>query len=75
MRRRPYTDIGIRRMRCFRAGCTNRASHQWQICSDGNVYRPVCTPCDVELNRMVLVWAGFEDAEEKLAAYRMARAA
>ena len=69
-RRHPYTDRGIRRMRCIRfAVCGNKAATQWQICADGRVYRPVCWPCDVELNRMVLEWAGDPEAVEKMAAY------
>jgi hypothetical protein len=70
VRRTPYTARGIRRLRCFRAGCTNRATFQWNICADGNVYRPVCRDCDIDLNRLVLEWAGFSDAAERLAAYR-----
>lgn len=70
MRRTPYTERGIRRLRCFRAGCENRAATQWQICADGRVFRPVCLPCDVELNRVVLEWAGFPDVVEKLERYR-----
>jgi hypothetical protein len=69
-RTRSYTARGIRRLKCFRAGCSNRAATQWQICSDGRVFRPVCLPCDIELNRLVLEWAGFADAAEKLEAYR-----
>lgn len=69
MRRHPYTQIGIRRLKCFRAGCSNRAATQWQICADGRAFRPLCLECDVELNRMVLEWAGFPDAAEKLARY------
>lgn len=68
-RRKPYTERGIRRLRCYRCG-KNPASQQWQICSDGNVFRAVCTPCDVELNEMVLRWVGDPDAETKIAAYR-----
>ena len=68
-RRRPYTERGITRLECFRAGCTNRASTQWQICSDGNVWRPLCRSCDVDLNRMVLQWAGVSDAAERIADY------
>lgn len=67
-RTKPYTEIGIRRMKCFR--CGKPARFQWQICSDGNVYRPVCLACDFELNEMVLRWAGFPDWEEKMRAYR-----
>jgi hypothetical protein len=69
-RRTPYTAIGIRRLQCFRVGCANRAETQWQICADGRVFRPLCLPCDIELNRLVLEWAGLPDAAEKLAAYR-----
>ena len=66
-RRRPYTAIGIRRLPCTRCGSPSR--FQWQICSDGNLYRPLCAACDVELNRMVLEWVGFPDWREKLARY------
>lgn len=69
-RRRPYTAIGVRRLRCYRAGCNKRAVHQWQICSDDRVFRPICEECDVELNRLVLEWMGFPDAAEKLERYR-----
>lgn len=68
-RRQPYTEIGIRRLKCFRAGCDNRATTQWQICADDRVFRPVCWPCDVELNRIVLEWAGFPDTGAKIARY------
>lgn len=49
----PYTEIGVRRLKCIR--CEIRmARFQWQICSDGNNHRPICGECDVALNRMVL---------------------
>lgn len=66
-RTEPYTERGIRRMTCFR--CGRPARFQWQICSDGNQYRPLCTPCDVMLNALVLNWAGFPDADDKIKAY------
>lgn len=69
MRRRPYSAIGIARMKCIR-GCGRRARYQWQICSDGNVYRPVCRECDVELNEMVMRWAFGDAREVDLMAYR-----
>lgn len=53
MRRKPYTEIGIRRMKCFR--CGSRASQQWNCCADGQ-YRPICTNCDVALNSLVLTF-------------------
>ena len=73
MRRTPYTERGIRRLECFRAGCRNRAETQWQICADGNVYRPLCLPCNVELNRLVLEWAGLADAQAEIATYAASR--
>ena len=68
MRTKPYTEIGIRRLKCFR--CGDKSAFQWQICADGNVYRPICTSCDIELNEMVLKWANVPDWQEKIDAYR-----
>lgn len=53
-RQKKYTEIGIERLKCIR--CGDPASVQWQICSDGNNYRPICAACDIKLNRMVLKW-------------------
>jgi hypothetical protein len=60
-RREPYTVAGISRLRCVR--CAGPAAYQWQVCSDGSNFRPLCAPCDVALNRMVLEWMGHPDAE------------
>jgi transcription elongation factor Elf1 len=68
MRRKPYTKIGIRRLRCLR--CGRPAVHQWQICADGNVYRPICQRCDLALNDLVMRFMRLPDREEKLARYR-----
>lgn len=68
MRIKPYTANGIKRKKCFR--CGKPAKYQWQICSDGNQYRPICEECDIELNKMVLQFMGFPDWKEKLEAYR-----
>ena len=67
MRKKPYTAIGIRRLKCFR--CGKQAVHQWQICSDNNVYRPLCLECDIALNELVLKWMGFTDWEGKIKRY------
>lgn len=67
-RKTPYTEEGIKRMACLR--CGQPASEQWQICSDGNVYRPICLACDIELNEMVLKFMGFPDWGSKMANYR-----
>ena len=55
-RKKPYTEIGIRRLKCCR--CTNPARTQWQICSDGNQFRPLCLPCDFLLNAQVMAFMG-----------------
>lgn len=68
-RARPYTDLGLRRLACWRCG-RRPCTQQWQVCADGNVYRPICTGCDVALNALVLRWAGDPQAEAKIAAYR-----
>jgi hypothetical protein len=66
-RKEPYTEAGIKRIPCFR--CGKPASYQWQICSDGRLYRPLCKECDIALNEMVLQWMGFKDWEEKMRQY------
>jgi hypothetical protein len=49
----PYTEAGVRRIKCVRCQI-RKARFQWQICADGNNYRPLCGECDVALNREVL---------------------
>lgn len=66
-RKKPYTQIGIERLPCFRCGA--KASQQWQICADQNLYRPICEYCDIKLNELVLEFMGFDDAQEKLISY------
>ncbi len=68
MRKKPYTEIGIRRCKCFR--CGNQATQQWQICSDGNQFRPICDQCDIDLNGVVLKFMGFKDWKQKLEKYK-----
>ena len=70
-RHRPYTAIGVRRLPCFR--CGERSHATWQICSDANLYRPVCLECDIELNRLVLKFFGFEDFQRMGDDYEQAR--
>lgn len=67
MRRKPYTERGVRRLKCFR--CGNKAQRQWQICADGSQYRPVCLVCDIDLNRTVLKFMRDPEADAKMAAY------
>jgi hypothetical protein len=67
VRRKPYTDIGIRRVPCFCCGAPSET--QWNICADGNVFRGLCLPCDVALNDAVLRFMGDPDRTAKIAAY------
>ena len=66
-RKKPYTQIGIRRLSCQR--CGKPAIHQWQICSNDNRYLPICSNCDVALNRLALKFMRIENVEELMANY------
>ena len=66
-RREPYTDRGVRRLPCVR--CGEPASQQWAACADGNLWRPICAPCDIAINNLVLDFLGDPDREAKMAAY------
>ena len=68
MRKKPYTEAGIKRVPCLR--CKAPSARQWQICADGNQWRGVCLPCDVELNHAVLTFMGDLDIEVKMKAYK-----
>lgn len=58
---KPYTVIGIGRLSCVR--CGEPASTTWQVCADQRMLRPLCWECDVALNEMVLLWAGWSKEE------------
>lgn len=66
-RRNPYTETGIKRLACAR--CGGPARFQWTICADGNNFRPMCAPCDVALNRMVLKWIGHPETKRLMTRY------
>jgi hypothetical protein len=66
-RRHRYTQIGIRRLPCFRCGA--RSEYQWNVCADG-LFRTLCVRCDVGLNALVLRWMKDPEAEKKIARYR-----
>lgn len=67
-RKQPYTAAGIRRLACVR--CGGQARFQWNVCADGNLFRPICTPCDIALNELVLKWMKDPHWKAKIAAYR-----
>lgn len=66
-RRKPYTELGVRRVPCARCGKPSR--HQWQICALDNLYHGVCADCDVDLNAMVLQFFQVRGWRDKAAAY------
>ena len=69
MRKTPYTQIGIERLKCFR--CKKRkANQQWGICADNNIWRPICILCDIDLNEMALKFMKFKDWKSKLNEYK-----
>lgn len=70
-RKEPYTEAGIRRLKCIRCGA--QAGFQWQICADGNNHRPLCAACDVALNRMVLRWMRHPEAKRLADLYAAAK--
>jgi NAD-dependent SIR2 family protein deacetylase len=67
-RRKRYTETGIKRLRCIRCGA--KATAQWQICSDGNNYRPICDECDLLLNHLVLVFMRHPQPERLISEYK-----
>ena len=68
-RRKPYTDIGVRRLKCFVEECDNMAGSQWSICADNNLWRPICWECDIKINELVLSFTGDKDKERKMKKY------
>lgn len=67
-RREPYTEIGVRRLPCVR--CGTKARFQWSVCADGNLFRPLCTACDISLNELVLKWMNDPNWATKITTYR-----
>ena len=67
LRKKPYTENGINRLKCFR--CNRKAKFQWNICADDNTYRPICIECDIKLNKLVLKFMGFKDWRNKMKRY------
>jgi hypothetical protein len=68
-RHTPYTQRGIRRVRCSFKGCRRRGYASWQVCADARVFRALCWVHDIALNRLVLEWVGDKDIERKMARY------
>lgn len=68
-RKKPYTNAAIAKLKCIR--CGNQAKFQWNVCADGNNYRPICKECDVLLNSMVLAWMNHPNANNLILDYAL----
>lgn len=64
---RPYANFELEDQDCFR--CSLPAETQWQVCADGNTYRPLCRSCDLALNSLVLEWMGHPERDHLMAQY------
>jgi hypothetical protein len=67
-RKKPYTQIGIRRLKCQR--CGGKPEHQWNCCANDNRWVPVCRRCDIELNRLALDFFKIKGRKSLMKAYR-----
>lgn len=67
MRRKPYTQRGIKQVKCLRCGKTS--SQQWQICALDNKWAGICKKCDIELNKLVLKFIGIKNWQEIIKKY------
>lgn len=67
MRTKPYTERGLRRLRCV--VCNQPARYQWKVCASPFFYQ-VCEECDLELNRETLgILTSRQEAIELAGAY------
>lgn len=66
-RKKPYTVIGISRVKCFR--CEKKASQQWQICANKSLFLPICIDCDIKMNELILEFMKFSNRKSMLKRY------
>ena len=67
-RKKPYTSLGIVRMKCAR--CRKKARYQWNCCANNNNQVPMCPQCDLEINRLVMLFFRHPHADELLEIYK-----
>ena len=74
MRTKPYTDRGLRRVRCSHCGKLP-SWEQWTLdaCADSNKgeQHGLCMDCDIKLNELLLNFFNIKDANKKIVAYRV----
>ena len=64
-----YTIEEIKKVPCFR--CGGMGNQHWNICADDeNVNRVICVECDIELNKMVLIFMGFDNVDNLIENYK-----
>lgn len=70
-RKTPYTARGISRVTCYVRWCDDKATAQFQVCADNNVYRPLCVLHDLRMNTKALEVLGMHpvDVASKMTAY------
>jgi len=66
---KPYTAIGIRRIKCAVRGCKHKSAYQWNSCANGNRYLGVCQMHDIALNDTVLRFFGFDRVNQRMQRY------
>lgn len=71
MRRKPYTEAGIKRVPCSR--CGKPSVEQWNVCALGGGYYGVCAECDVLLNELTLRFFRLADWRKLLKQYKGAQ--
>lgn len=74
MRRRAYSEAGLKRVPCAHCGASSVAQWSLRPCAIGTTgWYPLCADCDMELNRLVMEFLRLPDAAERLAAYVASR--
>lgn len=70
-RKKPYSERGIHRVPCIK--CKAPSKYQFRICSTDR-WTAVCADCDLEINRIVAIWAyGQRQGQEIVDRYEAGR--
>lgn len=72
-RKKPYTAIGISRVKCAKSRCEKPGESQWQCCALANRWFPLCREHDVELNELACTFLMGCKAKPIMTAYRKAK--
>lgn len=72
-RKKPYTAIGISRVKCAKSGCRKPGESQWQCCALDNRWIPLCREHDIRMNELACIFMMGTKAGPIIAAYRKAK--